>query len=386
MIYRESCNETLSLLGMGCMRLPVIGGDDAHVDMKESSEMVAYALHHGVNYFDTAWPYHGGTAEQAIGEILSQYPRSSYYLATKFPGHADGSFAKIEEIFSEQLVRTRAEYFDFYLLHNVCEADIDAYCAAAPELGAFLRKMKQERKIRHVGFSVHGGPAIISRILDVYGDVMEFCQIQLNWFDWDYLHARETVTYLNSRNIPIWVMEPVRGGRLAVLPDAVEEKRAQLFSGESAAVTAFRFLQSVPGIRMILTGASSLKQLQENIAVFTASRPLTEDECSKLYALGKTIEFGVPCTGCKYCNTVCPAELDIAKIMSISNDFEFSGNRFTTFMALRGLPQDKLPFACTGCRTCESVCPQGIPIAATLNDFSAKLHTDPHPRNPYHQK
>ncbi|HJJ36428.1 MAG TPA: aldo/keto reductase [Methanocorpusculum sp.] len=385
MIYREFGTESLSLLGMGCMRLPVLDGDDAHIDSKKTAEMIAFALDHGINYFDTAWPYHGGNAERSVGEILVQYPRSSYYLATKFPGHADGSFDKIDEIFSEQLARTKVEYFDFYLLHNVCEADIGAYCAAAPKLGAYLRKMKQEGRIRHVGFSVHGGPDLISRILESYGDLMEFCQIQLNWFDWDYLQTKETVSYLNARNIPIWVMEPVRGGRLSNLPESVEQKRSMLFPGESATQTAFRYLQAIPGVTMILTGASSLEQLQENIAVFSSLHPLTEEECSRLYALGKSIEFGVPCTGCKYCSSVCPAELDIAKIMRVSNDFEFSGNRFTTFMALRGLPEDKLPFSCMGCRTCETVCPQGIQIASSLADFSAKLRMDPHPRNPYRQ-
>ena len=136
---------------------------------------------------------------------------------------------------------------------------------------------------------------------------------------------------------------------------------------------------------MILTGASSLEQLAENIAVFAMFNQLTEDECSKLYALGKTIEFGVPCTGCNYCTSVCPAELNIAKILRISNDFEFSGNQFTTFMALRGLPETKLPFSCTGCRTCETVCPQGIHIASAIAEFSTKIRIDPHPRNPYRQ-
>ena len=368
---------------MGCMRLPVKNGSPADIDTEQTADMIRLAFDRGINYFDTAWPYHMGNSEQVVGSILAKYPRSSYYLATKFPGMVPEHFSRIEEIFADQLNRTQAGYFDFYMLHCVCEADVGLYCAHAPELKAFLLKQKEAGIIRHLGFSVHGTPAVIEQILNAYGDMIEFCQIQLNWFDWEFIAAKDNVRYLNDRNIPVWVMEPVRGGRLSSLPPAVEELRKERFPDESASQTAMRFLQQVPGVTVVLTGASTLTQLEENIQAFSGDNEMTQEDAAWLTSLGPQFSFGVPCTRCGYCLAACPSELDIPKILSLYNEDQFTGNGFITIMGVSALAPEKRPFACTRCQTCESVCPQEIHISEIMTAFSKTLRSNPDIRNPF---
>jgi predicted aldo/keto reductase-like oxidoreductase len=190
MIYRDFQGLKLSALGMGTMRLPVMDGTFANIDEAEADKMVAYAIEHGVNYFDTAWGYHNGQSELVIGKLLSRYPRESYYLATKFPGYDAANWAKVEEIFEEQLKKCRVEYFDFYLVHNVCEMNIDAYLDPKYGIYDYLVQQKENGRIRHLGFSVHGSYDVMKRFLEAYGDKMEFCQIQLNYLDWSFQNAK----------------------------------------------------------------------------------------------------------------------------------------------------------------------------------------------------
>lgn len=186
--------------------------------------MVSYAMEHGINYYDTAWGYHDGNSETAMGKILAAYPRDSYFLATKFPGYDLSNMDKVEEIFEKQLEKCVVEYFDFYLFHNVCEMNVDAYLDEKYGILDYLLKQKENGRIRHLGFSAHGSREVMERFLDSYGSYMEFCQIQLNYLDWDFQDAKGKVELLNSRHIPIWVMEPLRGGKLASLPEEQEEK------------------------------------------------------------------------------------------------------------------------------------------------------------------
>ena len=216
MIYRDFQDLKLSALGLGAMRLPVIDGDDAKVDEETAERMVDYAMANGVNYYDTAWGYHAGNSELVLGKALKKYPRENYYLADKFPGYDLANMDKVEEIFEEQLKRCGVEYFDFYLFHNVCEMNIDAYLDPKFGIYDYLIKQKQNGRIRHLGFSAHGDLDVMKRFLDAYGKDMEFCQIQLNYVDWTFQNAKAKVELIGEYNIPVWVMEPLRGGRLAL--------------------------------------------------------------------------------------------------------------------------------------------------------------------------
>lgn len=375
MIYRDFQDLKLSALGMGAMRLPVMAGDDSAIDEAATAEMVAYAMEKGINYFDTAWGYHGGHSEEVMGRVLSRYPRESFYLATKFPGYDLSNMDQVEAIFEKQLKKCGVEYFDFYLFHNVCEMNIDAYLDEKYGIYPYLMKQKKAGRIRHLGFSAHGSYEVMTRFLEAYGSEMEFCQIQLNYLDWSFQGAEAKVELLRSYGIPVWVMEPLRGGKLAALPEETMEKLRTFRPEEKAPAWAFRFLQSVPGVTMILSGMSDFQQLQENIHTFETDQPLQKEEMDTVLAiademLGKT---ALPCTACHYCVSHCPKQLDIPSLLDLYNEHCFTGGGFLAPMALMAIPKDKHPDACIGCRSCEAVCPQQIKISEAMADFAAKL-------------
>ena len=223
MIYREFQDLRLSALGMGAMRLPVFSSDEADVDVKAAEEMIDYAMAKGVNYYDTAWPYHGGKSETVLGSALKKYPREQFYLADKFPGYDLANIDKVESIFEEQLKKCQVSYFDFYLFHNVCEMNIDSYLDPKYRIFDYLVKQKKAGRIRHLGFSAHGNYDVMKRFLEAYGHEMEFCQIQLNYLDWKFQEADKKMELLREYHLPVWVMEPLRGGRLASLDQPYEE-------------------------------------------------------------------------------------------------------------------------------------------------------------------
>lgn len=374
MIYKNFQDLRLSALGMGAMRLPVRNGNDADIDTAATEEMVAYAMEQGINYYDTAWGYHNGNSETVMGKALSRYPRDSYYLATKFPGYDLANMPKVKEIFEKQLEKCGVEYFDFYLFHNVCEMNIDAYLDEKYGIFNYLMEQKKNGRIRHLGFSAHGSYEVMKRFLDAYGKDMEFCQIQLNYLDWNFQNAKAKVELLNSMNIPIWVMEPLRGGRLAKLPEKETETLTGLRPDETVPAWAFRFLQGVPGVTIVLSGMSDLAQLKENIQTFQTDKPLSQTESDALLSiadgmLGNTL----PCTACHYCVSHCPQELDIPALLELYNEHSFTGGGFIAPMALMAIPEEKQPSACVGCRSCEQVCPQQIKISEAMADFAAKL-------------
>ncbi len=375
MIYRDFQNIKLSALGMGAMRLPVIGGDDANVDYAATEQMVAYAMEHGINYFDTAWGYHNGNSETVMGKALAKYPRESFYLATKFPGYDLSNMPRVREIFEQQLQKCGVDYFDFYLFHNVCEMNIDAYLDPQYGIFSYLMEQKKAGRIRHLGFSAHGSCAVMRRFLDAYGADMEFCQIQLNYLDWSFQDAKSKVELLREYQIPVWVMEPLRGGRLASLPEAAERSLKAMRPEEGIPAWAFRFLQTIPDVTMILSGMSSFEQLAENIRTFETDAPLSEPEMDALLALAEGMLDGtLPCTACRYCTTHCPQGLDIPMLLKLYNEHSFTGGGFLAPMALMAVPEEKRPSACIGCRSCEKVCPQSIKISEAMADFTAKLN------------
>ncbi len=374
MIYQDFQDLKLSALGLGAMRLPVINGDDAQVDSGAAEEMVACAIENGVNYFDTAWGYHGGNSEIVMGKALSAYPRESYYLATKFPGYDLANMPKVKEIFEKQLDKCGVEYFDFYLFHNVCEMNIDAYLDEQYGIFDYLMEQKRNGRIRHLGFSAHGSCEIMERFLEAYGDAMEFCQIQLNYLDWSFQDAKTKVELLNSYEIPVWVMEPLRGGRLARLPEEEEQKLKSLRPDEKIPAWAFRFLQAVPGVKVVLSGMSNLEQLKDNLHTFETDRPLTGEEMDTLLSIAEgMLNNTLPCTACRYCVSHCPRGLDIPMLLNLYNEHSFTGGGFIAPMALMAVPSEKQPSACVGCRSCEKVCPQQIKISEAMSDFVAKM-------------
>ena len=375
MIYRNFQEIKLSGLGMGAMRLPVIDGDDSRIDETKTQAMVDYAMEQGVNYYDTAWGYHDGHSETVMGKALSRYPRESYYLATKFPGYDLSNMDKVEEIFEKQLEKCGVEYFDFYLFHNVCEMNIDAYLDKKYGIYEYLMKQKAAGRIRHLGFSAHGNLDVMKRFLDAYGKDMEFCQIQLNFLDWTFQGAKEKVELLKEWNIPVWVMEPLRGGKLARLAADDEKALKALRPEENIPAWAFRFLQSVPGVTMVLSGMSNLQQMQDNIHTFAEDKPLTEKEMDTLLQIadGMVKKIVLPCTACHYCTSHCPQGLPIPELLALYNEHCFTEGGFIAPMALSAYPQEKLPSACIGCRSCEAVCPQQIKISEAMADFAQKM-------------
>lgn len=375
MIYKGFQDLKLSALGMGAMRLPVIGGNDENIDEEATKEMVAYAMQKGINYYDTAWGYHGGESENVMGKVLKNYPRESFYLATKFPGYDLSNMTKVEEIFEKQLEKCQVEYFDFYLFHNVCEMNIEAYLNKEYGIFDYLWQQKEAGKIKHLGFSAHGDLPTMKLFLEAYGDKMEFCQIQLNYLDYLFQDAKAKIDLLNEYDIPVWVMEPLRGGRLANLQEEYVNELKDLRPEETIPAWAFRFLQSIDSVTMVLSGMSNFEQLKDNIKTFEEDKPLNKKEWDKLLSISSQMleKKTLPCTACHYCTSHCPMGLDIPSLLSLYNEHCFTEGGFIAPMALSALPDDKKPSACIGCRSCEAVCPQRIKISEVMSYFTEKL-------------
>lgn len=375
MIYKAFQDLKLSALGMGCMRLPVVDGKDDQVNQAAVEEMVAYAVSHGVNYYDTAWGYHSGNSELAIGKALAAYPRERFYLADKFPGYDLSNMDKVAEIFEAQLKKCQVEYFDFYLFHNVCEMNIDAYLDPKYGILDYLLEQKKNGRIKHLGFSCHGAMPVLKRFLEAYGAHMEFCQLQLNYVDWTFQGCKEKVELLEEYHIPVWVMEPLRGGRLAKLTEGERAVLKELRPRESIPAWAFRFLQTIPSVVVTLSGMSDLAQTKANLETFSTEAPLSDMEWEAVLALGRSMTgpAALACTACRYCVSRCPQGLDIPDLLALYNEHRFTGGGFIAPMALSAIPKEKQPSACVGCRSCEAVCPQQLKISEAMADFTARL-------------
>ena len=374
MQYFDFRDLKLSALGFGAMRLPVIDGDDNRIDEPVAIEMVDYAYDHGINYFDTAWGYHGGNSERVLGRALARYPRESFYLADKFPGYDVSNFGKHKQIFEEQLARCGVDYFDFYLMHNVCELNIEQYLDDE-RFGTLSYYIEQVRtgRIKHLGFSAHGNLETFMRFLEAYGDVVEFAQIQLNYMDWEFQNARAKVEALQERGLAIMIMEPLRGGILVGIDEKSMAQLRALRPDANDVEWAFSFLGDIDGMGTILSGMSSMDQLRENVALFERDLALSDEEQSVLLELGRKLASakGVPCTACHYCTSHCPKDLDIPRLLELYNEHlsrpDFA---FIAPMALGAMPMEKHPSACIGCGSCADVCPQQIDIPGALAHFA----------------
>jgi len=402
MLTNDFLGDNIARLGFGAMRLPIIDGDASNVDQATLDAMVDTAIKAGVNYFDTAYPYHGGMSEIALGRSLARYPRDSYFFATKYPGHQIADTYDPAAIFEEQLTKCSTEYFDFYLLHNIYEASIEVYFDEQWGIADYFVEQKKNGRIRHLGFSCHGRPETLKRFLD-YGarkyaefeqrdpetaalfagaNIMEFCQIQLNYLDWTLQDAAAKTALLESMNIPIVVMEPLRGGKLAHLNDAQMQQlnASALGSANSSACSAvewsFRWLLGIPNVKTILSGMSDLAQVEENCRIFQESVPLSEVEEGVLMDVAESLKGGVPCTACRYCVDSCPQEIDIPMMMNAYNDLQFDTS-FTVSMQMDAVPEGQRAQDCIQCESCVQMCPQGIDIPTVLEDLAATLDKIP---------
>ncbi len=369
MIYNNFKDLKISALGFGTMRLPTINGKNEDIDQEKVNEMFDYAIEKGVNYFDTAWGYHAGNSEIAVGKALKRYDRSKFYLATKFPGYDVSNMGKVEEIFEKQLIKCQVEYFDFYLVHNVCEANIEYYLDESYGTVDYLLKQKENGRIKHLGFSTHANFDNFKRYMDKYGKYMEFCQIQLNYLDYEFQEANKKMDYLKKLGIPVIVMEPIRGGRLANLSENELSTVKSIRDDVTAPEFAFRFIQSFDEVMVTLSGMSNFEQAKENIKTFSEDKKLNDDEFKKALALGKKMTECVNCTSCRYCTEYCPQGLDIPKLISLYNEQVFSGGGFIVSMNLNSMSENERPSACISCGACQNVCPQNIKIPEILADF-----------------
>ena len=361
-------------LGFGLMRLPE---KDGVIDHEHVCRMVDKYMRAGMNYFDTAYIYHGGKSETAAREALvKRYPRESFMIATKLPAWEVKKKEDIERIFNEQLERTGVDYFDLYLLHSIEEGNnYDTYVKY--DCFKWGLEKKAQGKIRHFGFSFHGSPELLSEILDAHPEV-EFVQIQLNYLDRTnpVVQSQRLYDILHERNIPIIVMEPVRGGMLASFTPDIEEKFKARQPERSIASWALRFVGSLPGVMTILSGMSTEEQMDDNISTFKNFEPLADDEFKLVNEITEDI-LSVPqigCTACKYCCDGCPKKISIPDVFRTVNtlrrypDDWRSKNFYSGLVNRSGKASD-----CVGCGQCERVCPQHLPITSLLKEAAQIL-------------
>ncbi|MCR5655555.1 MAG: aldo/keto reductase [Lachnospiraceae bacterium] len=365
---------TMPKLGFGLMRLPEKEGV---IDMEQVCTMVDHYMKTDKRYFDTAYVYHGGKSETAAREALvKRYPRDSFMLATKLPAWEIRKESDIEKIFEEQLERAGVDYFDYYLLHSIEEGNnYDVYVKY--DCFKWGVQKKAEGKIRHFGFSFHGSPELLEEILDAHPEV-EFVQIQLNYLDRTNPVVRSQRLYeiLHERNIPIIVMEPVRGGMLANLGDEIDAKFKAARPDDSVASWALRYVASLPGVMTVLSGMSNEEQVLDNIKTFTDFEPVTDAEMTIINEVTEQI-LSIPqigCTACKYCTPGCPMQISIPDVFRTINtlrrypDDWRSKNFYAGLIARSGKASD-----CIACGQCEGVCPQHLPIIELLKDAAETL-------------
>ena len=372
--YRDT-DVKVSLLGMGCMRLPKVDPEKEDIDYEKAQEIIDYAYANGVNYFDTAYGYHGGQSELFVGQALKKYPRESFFLASKMPIWCVKEKGDVERIFNEQLQRCQTDYFDFYLFHSQNAANFQK----CQEFGVyeFLSQMKAEGKIRRLGFSFHDTPEVLRHICDTYP--WDFAQIQLNYLDWEMQDAKTQYQILNDREIPVIVMEPVRGGALASPCEAADILFREERPDKSVASWAIRFAASLPGVLTVLSGMSNMEQVRDNVDTMTRFEPLTDrereviDEALEAYRKKDT----VPCTGCRYCMD-CPFGVDSPKMFSLYNHYVLDRDGEDYLEAYEAQPESERADQCQACGACMEKCPQHIRIPdqmVTIRETVEKIST-----------
>ena len=360
----------VSLLGFGTMRLPIINGEDDNIDYAAAQEMIDLAYANGVNYYDTAYPYHKGASERFIGHALKKYPRESFFLADKMPSWALQSKEDVRRVFEEQLEKCQVDYFDYYLCHNVSAETLPKF--EQYDVIAYLDEQKKAGRIRHLGFSFHDKPALLEQFAARYA--WDFGQLQLNYLDWSMQDAKRQYEILTGRGIPVIVMEPVRGGVLATLSESSLTKLHRADPSVSAASWAMRFAASLPDVLTVLSGMSTLAQVRDNLATLGHFTPITSEETELLFQIGEEFRQAVtaPCTGCRYCMD-CPAGVDIPAVFHHYNGYMLSKSKLNLMNGYAALPAKTRADYCVACGQCAPHCPQGIDIPARMADIAAEM-------------
>ncbi len=367
MQYKAFRDISLSRLGMGNMRLPVKAEEEGTpIDWEKSQQIIDYAMAHGINYYDTAWVYNNGGSEKFLGPALSKYPRDSYYLATKFNIRATPDPAPV---FEEQLKRLETDYIDFYLLHCLTDGNVENYLNSGC-IDYFLEQQRQGR-IRYLGFSSHASAETLERFASHHA--WDFAQLQINYFDWRYSSAKAEYEVLEKLGIPIMVMEPVRGGRLAALTPETEAILHQAHPDWSVASWALRFVQSLPQVQVILSGMSNLEQIQDNVATFSGESGLSQADTQLLLDVCEQFrsQVQIPCTACRYCCDDCPAQINIPEFLKVYNAYKVNGAgalRRAQNVQSVGQPSD-----CVGCGACMGHCPQNIDVPTLMAELAQAL-------------
>lgn len=364
----DNLDVDTSLLGFGCMRFPTV---DNKIDEEKAEAMIDRAYAAGVNYFDTAYPYHDGASEPFVGRVLNKYPRDSYYLATKLPLWKIKTLDDAKQLFEEQLRRVDKDYIDFYLFHSFGRDSFENM----KKLGVieYLESEKAAGRIRFLGFSFHDS-------FEVFKDILEyrkwdFCQIQLNYMDVDVQAGMAGYALAESLGVPMIIMEPVKGGSLANIPEDSLKFFHKLDSNASPASWALRFVGSLSNVKVVLSGMSDPSQLEDNLATFSDFKPLTEEEQEAVENTAEFIRKRVfnGCTGCRYCMP-CPAGIDIPYNFSIWNQFGMYQNEgHTKWVWNNQIDDSKKAKNCLSCGQCEAACPQKLNIRDDLATLQKQL-------------
>ena len=368
MKYKKFRDIKLSRLGMGNMRLPSDNPNDprAAINYPAAHEIIDHAYAQGITYFDTAYVYNDGDSERCLGTAMKKYPRDSFYIATKFNIGANPDY---KAVFKEQLERLQVDRIDFYLIHCLMDDNIDAYL----DSGAieYFLQMKAAGKITYLGFSSHASTDTLQRFADHHD--WDFAQIQLNYFDWNFGSAAQEYEILAKKNIPIMVMEPVRGGRLAALTPEAEAPLKAAHPDWSIAAWALRFVKSLPAVQVILSGMSSMDQIRDNLATFSDDDGLTEADTAILTEACRIFknQVQVPCTECRYCTSGCPMEINIPAYLKLYNNYKVDGP--FALMDAEEIESAGKPADCIGCGACTGHCPQNIDTPSIMAELAELL-------------
>ena len=373
MICKDFKGEPISRLGMGNMRLPTVGGGrGAPIDFDKAAEIIDYAMKNGITYFDTAYVYAG--SEDFLGKVLPRYDRASFKLATKYMASANLDY---KAVFEEQLKRLNTDYIDFYLMHGIMNEDaVNGYIGRGC-LEYFIEQ-KEKGRIKQLGFSSHAPVPVLEKMIAAYK--WDFAQIQLNYLDWDMQDSKGQYEALTRAGIPVIVMEPVRGGRLASLSPKADALLKEAHPDWSIASWAFRWLLRLDNVQVILSGMSNMEQIVDNVNTFNAGGPLSDEDTAILEKACEMFrgEINVPCTGCRYCCDDCPMQIDIPAVLAAYNRAKLDGPMgMFGLMAINPGPKD-----CVGCGACASHCPQHIGIPEIMAELSEQLSKMPAGRGP----
>lgn len=367
--YKKS-SEKISLLGLGNMRLPKLHEDAEDIDTVRAQQIVDYAYDHGVNYYDTAYMYHGGKSEKFIGQALKKYDRSTFYLATKMPIWMAETPEEMKQIFENQLINLQTDYIDFYLFHSLTRANFDKCVNFG--LYEYLSEKKEQGIIRNLGFSFHDTPEVLEQICSTYE--WDFAQIQLNYLDWEMQNAKRQYEILEQHGIPCIIMEPVRGGKLVNTCDAANEIFTHANPHVSVASWAIRYAASLPNVLTVLSGMSNMEQIQDNINTLTDFTPMTQEEYKiverAVYEYKK--KDTVPCTGCRYCMD-CANGVDIPKSFELYNKFVMNNDLAAYKKEYFMLDESTRENQCIACGICAQHCPQGIDIPDKLQMIQKRI-------------